>query len=77
LHGVGLVRCPNWSTHSDQCWLPPSCQLIGYVVWLCFRLPLSLRMVDQMMAARGISITYETIRKWDLKFSREFANRIR
>jgi putative transposase len=47
------------------------------VVWLCFRLPLSLRMVDQMMAARGISITYETIRKWDLKFSREFANRIR
>ena len=30
-----------------------------------------------MLAARGISVTYETIRRWGLKFGREFTNRIR
>jgi putative transposase len=52
-------------------------QLIGYAVWLHFRFPLSLRMVEEMLAARGISVTYETILQWGLKFGREFANRIR
>jgi putative transposase len=54
---------------------PP--ELIAYAVWLYFRFPLSLRMVEEMLAARGISVTYETIRQWGLKFGREFANRIR
>src|SRR3954463_3107371 len=52
-------------------------ELIGYVVWLYFRFPLSLRMIEEMLAARGISVTYETIRQWGLKFGRAFANRIR
>src|SRR3954462_11096208 len=52
-------------------------ELIGYAVWLYFRFPLSLRMVEEMLAARGISVTYETIRQWGLKFGREFTNRIR
>ena len=51
--------------------------LISYAVWLYFRFPLSLRMVEEMLAARGIAVTYETIRQWGLKFGREFANRIR
>jgi putative transposase len=34
-------------------------------------------MVKEMLAARGISVSYETIRQWGLKFGREFANRIR
>jgi hypothetical protein len=34
-------------------------------------------MVEEMLAARGISITHETIRQWGLKFGRVFANRIR
>ena len=50
--------------------------LISYAVWLYFRFPLSLRMVEEMLAARGVSVTYETIRQWGLKFGREFANRI-
>src|ERR1700758_576432 len=37
-------------------------ELISYAVWLYFRFPLSLRMVEEMLAARGISVTYETIR---------------
>jgi putative transposase len=32
--------------------------LISYAVWLYFRFPLSLRMVEEMLAARGISVTY-------------------
>jgi putative transposase len=34
-------------------------------------------MVEEMLAARGISVTNETTRQWGLKFGREFANRIR
>ena len=52
-------------------------EIISYAVWLYFRFPLSLRMVEEMLAARGISVTHETIRQWGLKCGREFANRIR
>jgi transposase-like protein len=52
-------------------------EIISYAVWLYFRFPLSLRMVEEMLAARGISVTHETIRQSGLKFGREFANRIR
>jgi putative transposase len=52
-------------------------EIISYAVWLYFRFPLSLRMVEEMLAARGISVTHETIRQWSLKFGREFADRIR
>ena len=52
-------------------------EIISYAIWLYFRFPLSLRMVKEMLAARGISVTHETIRRWGLKFGREFANRIR
>ena len=51
-------------------------EIISYAVWLYFRFPLSLRMVEEMLATRGVSVTYETIRQWGLKFGREFANRI-
>src|ERR1700761_620105 len=51
-------------------------EIISYAVWLYFRFPLSLRMVEEMAAARGISVTYETIRRWSLKFGREFVNHI-
>src|SRR6266478_3715015 len=51
-------------------------EIISYAVWLYFRFPLSLRMVEEMLAARGISVTHETIRQWGLKFGREFADRM-
>jgi transposase-like protein len=44
---------------------------------LYFRFPLSLRVVGEMLAARDIAVTYETTRRWGLKFGRKFANRIR
>jgi len=51
--------------------------VIAHAVWLYFRFPLSLRMVEDMLAARGIIISHETIRSWTEKFGRQFANKIR
>jgi transposase-like protein len=42
-----------------------------------YRFPLSLRMVEELLAARGIVVSYETVRQWALKFGQAFANRIR
>jgi len=50
---------------------------ISHAVWLYFRFPLSLRMVEEMLAARGIEVSHETIRQWALKFGHSFANQIR
>jgi putative transposase len=38
---------------------------------------LSLRMVEEMLAARGILVSHETVRQWALKFGQAFANQIR
>jgi putative transposase len=54
---------------------PP--EVISYAVWLYFRFPLSLRMVEEMLAARGIEATYETVRAWAQKFGQQAAKRIR
>ena len=54
---------------------PP--EVISHAVWLYFRFPLSLRMVEEMLAARGIIVSHETVRQWALKFGQDFANRIR
>ena len=51
-------------------------EIISHAVWLYFRFPFSLRMVEEMLAARGIFISHETVRQWALKFGQEFANRI-
>src|SRR5215204_387397 len=52
-------------------------EVISQAVWLYFRFPLSLRMVEEMLAARGIIVSHETVRQWALKFGQDFANRIR
>ena len=52
-------------------------EIISYAVWLYFRFPLSLRMVEEMLAARGITVSHETVRQWARKFGQGFANQIR
>src|SRR4051794_16362272 len=52
-------------------------EVISQAVWLYFRFPLGLRMVEEMLAARGIVVSHETVRQWALKFGQDFANRIR
>ena len=52
-------------------------EIISHAVWLYFRFPLSLRMVEEMLAARGIDVSHETVRQWARKFGQDFANQIR
>src|SRR5436309_11297175 len=52
-------------------------EIIGHAVWLYFRFPLGLRMVEELLAARGIIVSHETVRRWALKFGQQFANQIR
>lgn len=53
---------------------PPD--IISYCVWLYFRFSLSFRDVEDMMAERGVVLTYETVRARCEKFGREYAKRI-
>ena len=52
-------------------------EIISHAVWLYFRFTLSYRDVEELLAARGIIVTYETVRQWCLKFGRDFANELR
>src|SRR5215213_4443964 len=52
-------------------------EVISHAVWLYFRFPLSLRMVEEMLAARGIVVSPETVRQRGRKFGQAFANQIR
>src|SRR5439155_10987571 len=52
-------------------------EVISHAVWLYFRFPLSLRMGEEMLAARGIIVSHESVRQWAMKFGQAFANRIR
>ena len=52
-------------------------EVISHALWLYFRLPLGLRMVEGMLAARGIVVSNEAVRRWALRFGWEFANQIR
>lgn len=52
-------------------------EVIAQAVWLYFRFPLNLRMVEDMLAARGIIVSHQTIRQWAEKFGLAFANDIR
>src|ERR671914_836822 len=62
---------PSYAGHR----FPP--EVIGHAVWLYFRFPLGLRMVEEMLAARGITVSHETVRQWARKFGQGFANQIR
>jgi len=52
-------------------------ELIAHAVWLYFRFPLSFRLVEEMLLARGIVVSYETIRRWSLKFGAAYARSLR
>jgi putative transposase len=54
---------------------PP--EIIAHAVWLYFRFPLSLRLVEEMLLERGILVSYETVRRWALKFGPDYARRLK
>jgi putative transposase len=52
-------------------------EVIRHAVWLYFRFSLSFRDVEDLLAERGIEVSYQTIRRWTLKFGRLFARNLR
>ena len=55
--------------------IPPD--MIRHAVWLYFRFTLSFRDVEELLAQRGIEVSYETVRCWTLKFGRFFGHNLR
>jgi putative transposase len=52
-------------------------EIISHAVWLYFRFCLSYRDVEELLFARGVIVTYETIRQWCRKFGQSYANQLR
>ncbi len=51
--------------------------IIQHAVWLYYRFPLSYRDVEDLLVERGIDVSYETVRRWALKFGQAYARRLR
>ena len=52
-------------------------EIISHAVWLYHRFSLSFRDVEELLFARGIVVTYETVRQWCRKFGQAYANQLR
>jgi putative transposase len=54
-----------------------SAEIISHCVWLYFRFCLSYRDVEELMAERGVLLTYEAVRYWCRKFGQAYAQQLR
>ena len=54
---------------------PP--EIISHAVWLYHRFCLSFRDAEDLLAQRGVTVTYETIRHWCQTFGPAYARRLR
>ncbi|MEO2181526.1 MAG: IS6 family transposase [bacterium] len=54
---------------------PPD--IISYAVWLYYRFNLSQRDVEDLLAERGITVSYESIRLWCIKFGSKYSRRLK
>ena len=54
---------------------PPD--IISHAVWLYYRFCLSFRDAEDLLAQRGVTVTYETIRQWCQRFGPVYARRLR
>jgi putative transposase len=52
-------------------------EIIAHTVWLCYRFNLSYRDIQELLVARGVVVTYETIRQWCRTFGQAYANQLR
>ena len=66
----------NTKTPSYQRHRFPS-EIISHAVWLYHRFCLSFREVEELLAERGITVTYETVRQWCQKFGPAYARKLK
>ena len=67
------MRSQSASYHGYR--FPPD--IISHAVWLYHRFCLSFRDVEDLLAQRGVTVTYETIRQWCQRFGPVYARRLR
>ena len=67
------MMSPAASYHGYR--FPP--EVISHAVWLYHRFCLSFRDTEDLLAQRGITVTYETIRQWCQTFGLDYARRLR
>src|SRR6266581_1213728 len=51
--------------------------IISHGVWLSYRFTLSYRDVQELLFARGVTVSHEAVRQWCRKFGQQYANRLR
>jgi putative transposase len=51
--------------------------IIQHAIWLYLRFTLSYRDVEELLAERGLEVSYETVRRWVLKFGPGIARKLR
>jgi transposase-like protein len=56
---------------------PIPADIIRHATWLCLRFTFSVRDVEDLLAERGLDVSYETVRRWVLKFGPLFAKELR
>ncbi|MCA9499521.1 MAG: IS6 family transposase [Nitrospira sp.] len=61
---------PSYQRHR----FPP--EIISHAVWLYHRFSLSFREVEELLAKRGITVTYESVRQWYQKFGPDYAKKL-
>ncbi|MFE2688278.1 IS6 family transposase [Streptomyces mirabilis] len=52
-------------------------EIIAHCVWLYHRFPLSFHEVEELMLERGVVVSYETVRRWCVKFGQSYAGALR
>jgi len=52
-------------------------EIISHVVWLYHRFTLSFQDIEELLAYRGIEVSYESIRQWCLKFGKTYVKKLR
>jgi putative transposase len=52
-------------------------EIISHAVWLYYRFCLSFRDVEDLLAERGVIVSYESIRQWSRKFGGEYARKLK
>lgn len=51
--------------------------IIQHAAWLYVRFTLSLRDLEDLLAERGIIVSYETVRRWVIHFGPRYAKQLR
>ena len=67
------MKCRRSPYHGHR-FLP---EIISHAVWLYYRFGISLRDVEDLLAKRGVVVSYETIRGWCMKFGPEYARKLK